>query len=54
MWDIVRDVFDTLENVGLFEVANLSLDESQLENIIFNDNEDDIDVEENEAGTTKD
>jgi hypothetical protein len=28
-------------NVGIFELANLSLDESELEAIIFDDNNDD-------------
>ena len=31
MWDIVEDSFDTLEDVGLPEVLNLSLDEPKLE-----------------------
>ncbi|KAH7533428.1 hypothetical protein FEM48_Zijuj04G0129600 [Ziziphus jujuba var. spinosa] len=35
MWDIARDSFDTLEVVGLLEVANLSLHEPELEIVIF-------------------
>ncbi|KAK1591824.1 hypothetical protein Q3G72_014238 [Acer saccharum] len=39
MWGIAGDSFDSLEDVGLLEVANLSLDEPELDSVIFNDNE---------------
>ncbi|KAA0055555.1 hypothetical protein E6C27_scaffold222G00320 [Cucumis melo var. makuwa] len=30
-WDIVRDAFNSLEDVDMLEVANLSLDDRELE-----------------------
>lgn len=44
MWDIGGDDFDSMDmvNEGMLEVANLPLDEPELEAIIFND---DVDVE---------
>ena len=41
MWDIGGDDFDSLEdsNVGRLEIANLSLDEPQLEAVLFEDDE---------------
>ncbi|XP_004299161.1 PREDICTED: uncharacterized protein LOC101293587 [Fragaria vesca subsp. vesca] len=44
MWDIGGDVYDTMFNVngGMLEIANLSLDEPDLEGVIF-DNEDEDD-----------
>ena len=37
MWDIGRDGFDSMdiENAGILEIANLSLDEPELEAILF-------------------
>ena len=56
MWDIAEDSFDTLEDVGLPEVLNLSLDEPELKSVIFNDNEETGGGgdEANEVGTTND
>lgn len=41
MWDIGGDAFDSLDDVGVLEVANLSLDEPDLEAVLFTDNGDD-------------
>ncbi|KAH0450066.1 hypothetical protein IEQ34_020758 [Dendrobium chrysotoxum] len=41
MWDVAGDGFECLDDMRLLEVANLSLDEPELEAMIFND--DDID-----------
>ena len=37
MWDVGGDGFDSMdiENVGLLEIANLSLDELELEAVLF-------------------
>lgn len=35
MWDIGGDAFDSLEGVGILEVASLSLDEPKIEAMIF-------------------
>ena len=37
MWDIGEDGFDSMdiENAGILEIANLSLDEPELEAILF-------------------
>ena len=35
MWDIGGDTFDSFDGVGILEVANLSLDEPDLEAILF-------------------
>ena len=35
MWDIGEDTFDSFDGVGILEVANLSLDEPDLEAILF-------------------
>ncbi|GAV68740.1 LOW QUALITY PROTEIN: Dimer_Tnp_hAT domain-containing protein, partial [Cephalotus follicularis] len=37
MWDIGGDAFDSLEDVGVLEVASLSLDEPEMESIVFLD-----------------
>lgn len=37
MWDIGGDAFDTFEDVGMLEIANLSLDEPDMESVIFLD-----------------
>ncbi|CAL9026322.1 unnamed protein product [Prunus brigantina] len=41
MWDVGGDAFDSmdLENAGVLEIANLSLDEPDLEGIIFTQDE---------------
>lgn len=50
MWDIGGDTFDSFEDVGVLEVASLSLDEPELEAVIFTDdgdgNGDESEVEE--------
>ncbi|BFG40947.1 hypothetical protein CerSpe_272210 [Prunus speciosa] len=46
MWDVGGDGFDimNLENAGVLEIANLSLDEPELEGVLFsNNNNEDID-----------
>ena len=40
MWDVGGDSFDSLNDLGILEIANLSLDEPELEAIVFS-NEDD-------------
>ncbi|GFY87983.1 hypothetical protein Acr_05g0016220 [Actinidia rufa] len=40
MWDIAGDQFGSLEDVGMLEVANLSLDEPELEVVVFTDDGD--------------
>ena len=37
MWDIVRDEFGSLDENEILEVANLFLDEPELEIMFFND-----------------
>nr|CAD1833632.1 unnamed protein product [Ananas comosus var. bracteatus] len=37
MRDVGEDSFDTSDGVGLLEIANLSLDEPNLENVVFID-----------------
>ncbi|XP_030477544.2 uncharacterized protein LOC115694594 [Syzygium oleosum] len=37
MWDIGGDAFDTFEDVGVLEVANLSLDEPEMECDVFSE-----------------
>ena len=49
MWDVGGDSFDSLSGVGLLEVADLSIDEPELQAVSFG--LDDLDVqsvEENE------
>ncbi|GAV83902.1 hypothetical protein CFOL_v3_27347, partial [Cephalotus follicularis] len=46
MWDIGGDHHDSFEDVGVLEVANLSLDEPDMEAVIFTD--DGLENEENE------
>ena len=38
IWDIAGDQFESLGDIGILEVANLSLDEPDLEAVIFTDN----------------
>ena len=49
MWDIAGDNFDSLDDIGVLEIANLSLDEPEMEAVLFNDvgdeEEDNIDDE---------
>ncbi|KAJ1398315.1 Ribonuclease H-like superfamily [Sesbania bispinosa] len=39
LWDIAGDEFDLLDEFGILEVANLSLDEPELEVMLFNDDQ---------------
>ncbi|XP_059665957.1 uncharacterized protein LOC132311848 isoform X2 [Cornus florida] len=45
MWDVGGDAFDSLEGSGILEIANLSLDEPDLEAMIFTDEGDGNDDE---------
>ncbi|KAJ7971487.1 Dimer_Tnp_hAT domain-containing protein [Quillaja saponaria] len=40
MWDISGDEWDPLEGAGVLEIANLSLDELDLESVLFTDDDD--------------
>ena len=40
MWDIARDAFDSFEDVGELEIAQLSLDEAELEAMLFREDGD--------------
>ena len=44
MWDVGGDAFDSMEagNVGLLEIANLTLEESSLEDAIINNEDNDV------------
>ncbi|KAI0504175.1 hypothetical protein KFK09_015124 [Dendrobium nobile] len=35
VWDVAGDGFECLDDMGLLEIANLSLDEPELEEMIF-------------------
>ncbi|KAL7259168.1 hypothetical protein ACSBR1_005130 [Camellia fascicularis] len=37
LWDVGGDAFDSLEGAGLLEIASLSLDEPDMEVVIFTD-----------------
>ena len=37
LWDIGGDGFDSLEGAGLLEIATLSLDEPDMESVLFTD-----------------
>ncbi|XP_028080801.1 uncharacterized protein LOC114282356 [Camellia sinensis] len=37
LWDIAGDTFDSFDDVGMLEVANLSLDEPEMEVVLFTD-----------------
>ncbi|XP_057467262.1 uncharacterized protein LOC130796494 [Actinidia eriantha] len=56
MWDIAGDQFGSLEDVGMLEVANLSLDEPELEVVVFTDDGDvegiNSEVEVTEVGSS--
>ncbi|KAG5523737.1 hypothetical protein RHGRI_030653 [Rhododendron griersonianum] len=51
MWDIAGDQFGSLDEVGMLEVANLSLDEPEMEAIVFTDDGDEILEESMEVGS---
>lgn len=48
-WDIAGDAFDSFEDVGEIEIATLSLDEPELEAIVFTDDGDGGDGSDDEA-----
>ncbi|KAL0313520.1 UNVERIFIED_CONTAM: hypothetical protein Sradi_5751300 [Sesamum radiatum] len=45
MWDVAGDAFETIEDVGILEIANLSLDEPELETVLFDENTEDSGVD---------
>ena len=52
MWNIFRDKFNYLEDVGELEIAHLSLDEPELERVVFlDDGEDDANHVDGGNGT---
>lgn len=53
MWDVGGDSFESLSGVGILEVANLSLDEPELQDISFGDVEIE-NVASEEAGINED
>ncbi len=44
MWDIAGDAFDSFEDVGELGIAQLSLDEPELEAVLFTDDGDDGEI----------
>ena len=40
MWDIAGDSFDSFDDVGELEIAQLSLDEPELEAVLFREEDD--------------
>ncbi|KAL8475705.1 hypothetical protein ACS0TY_028387 [Phlomoides rotata] len=48
MWDVVGDAFDSMEDVGILGIANLSIEEPELESVLFGDeganNDDDLPI----------
>ena len=40
MWDIAGDSFDSFDDVGELEIAQLSLDELELEAVLFREEDD--------------
>uniref|UniRef100_A0A0A9GWQ1 Uncharacterized protein n=1 Tax=Arundo donax TaxID=35708 RepID=A0A0A9GWQ1_ARUDO len=47
MWDVGGDSFESLSGLGILEVANLSLDETELQAVSFGDVE--VELQENEG-----
>ncbi|KAL6527847.1 hypothetical protein OROMI_029658 [Orobanche minor] len=37
MWDVVGDAIDSMDDIGILGIANLSLDEPELESVLFGD-----------------
>ncbi|KAL8457372.1 hypothetical protein ACS0TY_035289 [Phlomoides rotata] len=37
MWDVAGDAFDSMDDVCILGIANLSLDEPELESVLFSD-----------------
>ena len=52
MWDVGGDSFDSLSGLGILEVANLSLNEPELQAVSFGDVE--VDIQENEVEANED
>ncbi|KAL0284326.1 UNVERIFIED_CONTAM: hypothetical protein Sangu_2831700 [Sesamum angustifolium] len=42
MWDVAGDAFETIEDVGILKIANLLLDESELESVLFDEITEDL------------
>ena len=45
MWDLHRDEFDSFDDAGKLDVANLSLHEWELEAVVFGDDDNDVNIE---------
>jgi len=45
LWDISGDAFDSMEGADILEVANLSLDEPEIEAVIFQEGNVDNEVQ---------
>ncbi|GJN28776.1 hypothetical protein PR202_gb16940 [Eleusine coracana subsp. coracana] len=52
MWDVGGDSFDSFSGVGILEVANLSIDQPELQAVSFGDVEMEL-VDDNDANATK-
>ncbi|KAG8387950.1 hypothetical protein BUALT_Bualt02G0074500 [Buddleja alternifolia] len=37
MWDVAGDAFESMDDIGILEIANLSLDEPELESVLYTD-----------------
>ncbi|KAL8466784.1 hypothetical protein ACS0TY_035729 [Phlomoides rotata] len=37
MWDVAGDAFDSMDDVGILRIVNLSIDEPELESVLFGD-----------------
>lgn len=49
MWDVGGDQFDSLAGIGILEVADLSLDEPELQGVLFSvTNDEQVSVDEND------
>ena len=48
MWDVGGDSFESLSGVGILEVANLSLEEPELESASFEDGSNVVNPDEDE------
>ncbi|KAK4392642.1 hypothetical protein Sango_2042000 [Sesamum angolense] len=42
MWDVAGDAFETIEDIDILEIANLSLDEPELEFVLFDEITEDL------------
>ena len=51
LWYVGGDAFDSLEGAGLLEIASVSLDESEMEVLVFAD---EGEREQNEVGISED